>query len=848
MKAATEVRDTIISAAARLRLGRRTPAGRRRVPDGAGIMPLAAAIAAALLAFAPAPAEAQDAAPQGRQETHLPSAQSVTGVSIASSTGTGGFYTDGNAITVRVQFSGPGNGPRLFSNQSASIRLDIGGVTRSATVSGDLHSRTYDLTYRVQRGDRDLDGISIAANSLSGQFSCGSGCAPHLEHNAVSASTSQKVLATPSAPSGFDADGGAGQATLTWTRDTGAHSSRAYEYRQDGGSWTSAGGANASRLTVTLAAGTYRFELRARNQSGAGAATSARSVTVTDAPSGPSGPTGPSDPGGTVSAVVDPTSLTVVEGRSRTYQVRLSAEPAADVTVAIASSAATVVTVAPAELTFTASDWSTPQTVTVTAAQDDDTDDGAATLSHTLSGSGVEPTGPTLRVTVTDDDAAGADVPDELTFGDEEVAAQSYTVGTAVNVTLPAATGGTPPLSYRLTPDLPEGLSFDEQTRVVSGTPAEAAEEAEYALTVTDAQDYRVELRFSITVQAAGAAAGEEAGPAQVRSTALANVLAAFGRAVAADAVEVVGDRFTAVGPRLQLPEGATDADAVLAGSAFAAPAPGGFALWGRGALSGFSTATEDGSVLSGYLGADWRGQPDILVGGAVAYGTAGDVTYRGAAGAAAGSKGKATVTTVVALPYAHWSPSRGLGVWALAGLGGGAAAVTPAGSAAAIETGVFLTLGAAGVRYDVIGWPGGSAAVKVDGLLASLSAAEQPGLAAANATPGRLRLLFEGRTRWEFLEQSWLQPVVEVGGRFDGAIGAEFGGGVSYRHTGIGLGADVRGRYVLAERQEWGASAALSYTPGESGWSFAINLATTREQHTGSPAYALALHGSLRM
>ena len=829
MKAAKELRDTIISAAARLRLGRRGAGGPAPRTGRGSIVPLAAAIAAALLAFAPALSEAQ-------------SAQRVLGVSITSSPGSDGFYTDGETITVQVRFSGPGR-PRLFSGQSASIQIDIGGVSRSATVSGEAHLSNWNLTYRVQQGDRDLDGIGIPANSLSGQFSCGTGCTPNMAHPAVS--TTQNVLATPSAPSGFRASGGSGQATLTWTRDTGAHSSRAYEYRQDGGSWTSAGGANARSHTVTLAAGTYRFELRARNQSGAGAATRPSSVTVTDSPSGPSGPSGP---GGTVSAVVDPTSLTVVEGRSRAYQVRLSAAPAADVTVAIASSAAAVVTAAPTELTFTASDWSTPQTVTVTAAQDDDTDDGAATLSHTLSGSGVDPTGPTLRVTVTDDDAAGVDVPDALTFGGEEVAAQSYTVGTAVNVTLPAATGGTPPLSYRLTPDLPEGLSFNAATRVVSGTPAEAAAEAEYALTVTDAQDYQVELRFSITVQAAGAAAGEEAGPAQVRSTALANVLASYGGAVAADAVEVVGDRFTAVGPRLQLPEGAADADAVLAGSAFAAPAPGGLALWGRGALSGFSTATEDGSVLSGYLGVDWRGQPDILVGGAVAYGTAGDVTYRGAAGAAAGSKGKATVTTVVALPYAHWSPSRGLGVWALAGLGGGAAAVTPAGSRAAIETGVFLTLGAAGIRYDVIGWPGGSAAVKVDGLLASLSAAEQPGLAAANATPGRLRLLFEGRTRWEFLEQSWLQPVVEVGGRFDGAIGAEFGGGVSYRHTGIGLGADVRGRYVLAERQEWGASAALSYTLGESGWSFALNVAATPEEHTGSPAYALALHGSLRM
>ena len=768
-----------------------------------------------------------------------------------------------------------------------------------------VHSN-WTLTYRVQQGDRDLNGISIAANRLSGGFNCGSGCTPDYGHSAVGASTIQTVLATPSAPGGFSARGGAGEARLTWTRDTNPHSSRNYQYRYRAvaggsyGGWTSAGGSDASSRTVALAAGTYDFELRARNRSGDGAAATARGVTVSAAtgggPSGPTGPTGPTTPDPTVSAEVDPDSLTVIEGRSRSYQVRLSAAPAANVTVTIASSPAGVVTVAPEELTFTASDWSTQQRVTVTAAPDDDTDDGEATLSHTLSGTGVAPTGPTLRVTVTDDDS-GAYVPEALRFGTAKVPAQRYTVGTAVNVKLPAATGGTPPLTYSLTPDLPEGLSFDADPdeRVLSGTPAAAAAQAEYTLTVTDsARTQEAALSFSITVvteAAGGAGAGEdgEATPAQASGTALTNVLAAFGSAFAADAVDVIGERFTAVGPLLQLaapPPGASEAGALLAGSAFAAQAPGGLAFWGRGGLSGFSTATEEGSVVSGYLGVDWRLRPKLLLGGAVTYGGAGDVSYDNA-----GAKGKATVNLGAALPYAHWSPIPGLGVWGLAGLGGGVAAVTPAGSSAAIDTGVFLALGAVGARYDVLGWPGGSAAVKADGLLASLSAAEQPGLAAANATPGRVRLLIEGRTRWEFMEQSWLAPVLEVGGRYDGALGAEFGGGVSYRHTGLGLGADLRGRYLLAERQEWGASAEMSYTLGESGWSFALipewglpqtgaadlwsasydpraapatrlrlqagyrpddtftlNVAATREEHAGPPTHALLIQGSLHL
>ena len=901
---AKDVRGTIIGVAARLNRACRITAGRRRAPGRAGVTPLAAVMAAALLALAPALSWAQLTAAQGRQESHQHAAQDhVQRVEITSSPGSGGFYKNGDDITVRVTFQGgAGSGPRLgLRGGNTSIRLNIGGVTRSATLSGPGHSKIYVLSYRVQTGDRDLDGISVQANSLEGDFSCGAGCSPDRSHSAVSGPT-HRVLGTPSQPSGFSVTSAA---LLRWTRDSGAHSSRNYQYRYraagggDYGSWRSAGSASASSYQVrNLPTGTYDFQLRARNQSGDGAAATASGVQVTTVTTGGGGaPSGPSAPGGTtVSVVADPASLTVFEGRSRTYRVDLSASPSGEVTVTIASSDDGVVTAAPAELTFTADNWSAPQTVTVTAAQDDDQADGSATLSHTASGEGVTATGPTVRVTVTDDDAEGVEVPDALTFGDKTVSAQSYTVGIAVKETLPAATGGTAPLSYALTPDPPAGLSFDAATRVLSGKPTEAAEQAAYTLTVTDAQNYTDELSFNITVQAAAADAVEADPAAKVRGEAMANVLATFGRTVAADAMEVIGGRFTAKGPLLQLDAGATDAEAALAGVAFAAPAPGGMALWGRGSMSGFDTATEAGSVLSGYLGVDWRTAPEILFGAAVAYSRAGDVNYNyRSADDGAVARGKTTITMAAVLPYAHYSLLPGLGLWAMAGLGGGTAVVTPAGSAEPTETAVSLSLGAAGGRYDLLGWSGGSAAVKADAFLAMLSSGEKPGLAAARSTPYRVRLLAEARHRWQFWEESWLEPVVEAGGRYDGALGAELAGGISYRHAGIGLGVDVRGRYLIAApHQEWGASVAATYTLGESGWSFALipewggmasdgaadlwagsgesgalvasaparlrlqagyrpdesfslNVAATREDRD-APVYGLLVHGSVRM
>ena len=881
---AKDVRGTIIDVAARLNRACRITAGRRHAPGRAGVTPLAAVMAAALLALAPALSWAQS--------------YRVTNVSITSSPGPDGFYTDGETITVHVRFIGAGG---VSTTHGGSIGLDIGGVSKSATKGSDLTRKwPHDLTYQVQRGDRDLDGVSVPARSLSGSWFCGGGCTVDLTHNAYTSST-HKVLGSPTAPSGFSVSSAA---RLSWTGDSGAHSSRNYQYRYraagggDYGSWRSAGGASSHQVR-NLPTGTYDFQLRARNLGGDGAEATASGVQVTSTVTGgggaPSGPS-PSTPSA-ARVVVDPASLTVFEGRSRTYRVDLSASPSGAVTVTIASSDDDVVTAAPAELTFTADNWSAPQTVTVTAQEDADQADGAATLSHTASGGGVTATGPTVNVTVTDDDAEGAVVPDALTFGDKTVSAQSYTVGTAVKETLPAATGGTAPLSYALTPDPPAGISFDAATRVLSGTPTEAAARAAYTLTVTDAQDYTAELSFTITVRAAAADAVESDPAAKVRGEAMANVLATFGRTVAADAMEVIGGRFTAKGPLLQLDAGAADAEAALAGVAFAAPAPGGMALWGRGSMSGFDTATEDGSVLSGYLGVDWRTAPEILFGAAVAYSRAGDVNYNyRSADDGAVARGKTTITMAAVLPYAHYSLLPGLGLWAMAGLGGGTAVVTPAGSAEPAETAVSLSLGAAGGRYDLLGWSGGSAAIKADAFLAMLSSGEKSGLAAARTTPYRVRLLAEARHRWQFWEESWLEPVVQAGGRYDGALGAELAGGISYRHAGIGLGVDVRGRYLIAApHQEWGASVAATYTLGESGWSFALipewggmasdgaadlwagsgesgalvasaparlrlqagyrpdesfslNVAATRQEDRDAPVYGLLVHGSVRM
>ena len=84
---------------------------------------------------------------------------------------------------------------------------------------------------------------------------------------------------------------------------------------------------------------------------------------------------------------VSPTDLTVDEGGTGTYTVALNTQPSADVTVTVNDPTGnTDVTADPASLTFTTTNWATAQTVTVSAAEDDDSSQDTATVTHAVAG------------------------------------------------------------------------------------------------------------------------------------------------------------------------------------------------------------------------------------------------------------------------------------------------------------------------------------------------------------------------------------------------------------------------------------------------------------------------------
>ena len=90
-----------------------------------------------------------------------------------------------------------------------------------------------------------------------------------------------------------------------------------------------------------------------------------------------------------------------------------------------------------------------------------------------------------------------------LTFGTSTIPDQFYNVGRTVNVTLPAAIGGFGDLSYTLTGDIPDGLSFTTATRTLRGRPTTETATVNLTYRVTDSDTptpSSATLTFRVTV------------------------------------------------------------------------------------------------------------------------------------------------------------------------------------------------------------------------------------------------------------------------------------------------------------------------------------------------------------
>ena len=89
-----------------------------------------------------------------------------------------------------------------------------------------------------------------------------------------------------------------------------------------------------------------------------------------------------------VALVLSAASIEVPEDGAKAYTVKLATQPTGDVTVTLGGTSGTDLSLDKTSLTFTDTTWSTAQTVTVSAAEDNDSTNDQETLTHSASGGG----------------------------------------------------------------------------------------------------------------------------------------------------------------------------------------------------------------------------------------------------------------------------------------------------------------------------------------------------------------------------------------------------------------------------------------------------------------------------
>ena len=343
----------------------------------------------------------------------------------------------------------PGEGnqpPELISPQTGLQRdentaLDVAVVASDANIEDSVEQvqvvastppNVFSLTGNLLNGDLRLISGGLLdheqrPHSVTLKLTSGSGTRG-LSAEVRLDVTVRDVAEPPTVPQNFEATPTTGTSvTLEWeaSTTTGPQAiNYAVEYRPVGDSWIAADDGPALTQTITgLTPDTdYEFRVEATNAEGASGFTRTTAHT-------------PAAPG----LVVSPTTLTVAEDGTGSFTVKLATQPTASVTVSVAVAASDVgeATVDMSSLTFTTTDWGTPQTVTVSGTADSDAADESATvnLSATSTDSEYQGKAASVAVGVTDNDEAGLVVnPATLTVAEE--GSGSFTVRLA---TLPTA-------------------------------------------------------------------------------------------------------------------------------------------------------------------------------------------------------------------------------------------------------------------------------------------------------------------------------------------------------------------------------------------------------------------------
>ena len=286
----------------------------------------------------------------------------------------------------------------------------VGPTTLTFTASNWNTPQTVNVTHVddfINDGDVSYSvSLSAASSDATYQGKTGTVSVTNIDNDTASSISIADVTISESG----------GSATITFTRSgaTGGAASVAWTTSNGtaigGSDFTSGSGtvnflAGETTKTISIpiindaiAEGTETFSVTLSSATGATIGTGTATVTIND-----------NDAAG---LIISSTTLTTTEaGQDASFTVKLSSQPTSDVTITVSSGNTGEGTVGPTTLTFTASNWNTPQTVNVTHV-DDFINDGDVSYSVSLSAASSDATyqGKTGTVSVTniDNDTASS--------------------------------------------------------------------------------------------------------------------------------------------------------------------------------------------------------------------------------------------------------------------------------------------------------------------------------------------------------------------------------------------------------------------------------------------------------
>ncbi len=795
-------------------------------------------------------------------------APTVTEIAITST----GPYALDEEIDVTVTFS-----ENVTVVGMPQIALMVDTNARQAIFASGSGNANLVFTYTVVAGETDANGVSINADALTlngGTIRNSAGDDAVLTHTITVTAVPANAVDT-TAPSFSSAAVDVNVLVLTYEEDLDTSSTPAndaYTIGLSSGTPPTVSGVTISGATVTLA-------LSAPVGNGL-------TATVSYTP----GSTPLRDIAG--NNAVGLTDASVTNNTSSDPAASLTAPtPLTEANVDGASVTVTLVNTGYEDPLEVVGDFTLTDTVagTVSLSSVTRTSTTAATLTLAYSGEAFSGSG-TLSVTVLDAGHTGAgdlttntvDItatpagPDLMpTFGIATISNQTYIEGTTITaVILPTATSGDAPLAYTLTPVLPNGLSFNTATRMLSGTPTAMQAAVTYTYTVTDSDRDTDTLTFTITVSPAGpvtpvtpvtpgptpeqtAVLHDEIAP-QALQTVAGSVVASVGariettvQGVSTGGVRLDGQGMEGDGAAIlrgfldkvpeytrSIKEGDLNWKRMLANSSFSlnaagdGSAGGGLGVWGSGHYMEFNGDDNDldwdGDSFSFQIGADTRLRPDLLTGIAVSW-SEGDVEYSLGDGADA-ERGDYVLTLTGIHPYLGWSSGDGrMSLWASLGYADGKIEIEPdEGVDREHDTTVVSVAG--GFTRSLTDF----LRIKGDfsGLEADIDEADEVLNDSDFSTESqRLRLLLEGRHQQRLPGGGTLSQSAEVGYRVDegdsdaDTDGTEVGGSVDYHNpaTGFSVSGKIRALVGNSDYQEWGVSGLIRLESDAQGLSFTL-------------------------